>query len=98
MYDRRNFVATGHENFFLTPCRIPPGSNVIGSAGHHALPPQAKETTMGNPFVHVELNTTDIAKAKAFYGKLFDWQLEDFPAGPFPYNKITVGSASRGGE
>jgi predicted enzyme related to lactoylglutathione lyase len=27
---------------------------------------------MANPFVHVELNTTDPAKAKAFYGKLFD--------------------------
>ena len=34
---------------------------------------------MGNPFVHVELNTTDVAKAKAFYGKLFDWKLEDAP-------------------
>ena len=32
---------------------------------------------MGNPFVHAELMTTDVAKAKAFYGKLFDWQLED---------------------
>ena len=29
---------------------------------------------MGNPFVHVELNTNDVAKAKSFYGKLFDWQ------------------------
>ncbi len=24
---------------------------------------------MGNPFVHVELNTTDVVKAKAFYGQ-----------------------------
>ncbi len=23
---------------------------------------------MGNPFVHVELNTTDVSKAKKFYG------------------------------
>ena len=29
---------------------------------------------MANPFVHVELNTNDVAKAKGFYGKLFDWQ------------------------
>ena len=27
---------------------------------------------MGNPFVHVELNTTNLPKAKAFYAKLFD--------------------------
>lgn len=30
---------------------------------------------MGNPFVHVELNTTDREKAKAFYRGLFDWKL-----------------------
>ncbi len=34
---------------------------------------------MAKPFVHVELNTTDVAKAKSFYGKLFDWKLEDVP-------------------
>ena len=34
---------------------------------------------MANPFVHVELNSTDVAKAKAFYSKLFDWKLEDVP-------------------
>ena len=27
---------------------------------------------MGNPFVHVELMSTDVGKAKAFYGKLFE--------------------------
>ena len=32
---------------------------------------------MGNPFVHVELMSTDVGKAKAFYGKLFDWKLEN---------------------
>ena len=32
---------------------------------------------MANPFVHVELNTTDLSQAKTFYGKLFDWTLED---------------------
>jgi predicted enzyme related to lactoylglutathione lyase len=36
---------------------------------------------MANPFVHVELNTTDVNKAKAFYGKLFDWKLEDVDMG-----------------
>ena len=34
---------------------------------------------MANPFVHVELNTTDVEKAKAFYRQLFDWALEDIP-------------------
>ena len=37
---------------------------------------------MANPFVHVELNTTDVDKAKKFYGQLFDWKLEDVAMGP----------------
>src|SRR5258706_15764828 len=37
---------------------------------------------MANPFVHVELNTTDVGKAKDFYSQLFDWQLEDTTMGP----------------
>src|SRR5881396_282665 len=36
---------------------------------------------MANPFVHVELNTTDVDKAKKFYGQLFDWKLEDVSMG-----------------
>ncbi len=36
---------------------------------------------MANAFVHLELNTTDVAKAKAFYGKLFSWKLEDTDMG-----------------
>ena len=38
-----------------------------------------KEKAVPNPFCHVELNTTDLKKAKDFYGKLFDWKLEDIP-------------------
>jgi uncharacterized protein len=30
---------------------------------------------MANPFVHMELMATDVGKAKAFYGQLFDWKL-----------------------
>ncbi len=53
---------------------------------------------MANPFVHVELATTDIGKAKAFYGKLFDWKLEDVPMGPdFTYTMIKVGEGTGGG-
>jgi uncharacterized protein len=56
------------------------------------------ETIMANPFVHVELNTTDVAKAKAFYSKLFDWQLEDVPMGPDgSYTMIKVGEGTGGG-
>jgi predicted enzyme related to lactoylglutathione lyase len=53
---------------------------------------------MPNPFVHVELATTDLAKAKAFYGKLFDWKLEDVPMGPGDtYTLIKVGEGTGGG-
>ena len=52
---------------------------------------------MANPFVHVELNTTDPAKAKSFYGKLFDWQLEDIPMGDMTYTMIKVGDGTGGG-
>jgi len=53
---------------------------------------------MANPFVHVELNTTDVAKAKAFYGKLFDWKMEDLPMdGGNVYTTIGVGDGTGGG-
>ena len=49
---------------------------------------------MGNPFVHVELSTSDLGKAKPFYQKLFDWQIEEMPGG---YNMIKVGEGTGGG-
>src|SRR5262249_18832202 len=52
---------------------------------------------MGNPFVHVELNTTDIAKAKAFYAKLFDWKLQDEDMGEITYTTVGVGDGTGGG-
>jgi hypothetical protein len=52
---------------------------------------------MPNAFVHVELNTTDVAKAKAFYGKLFEWTLEDIPMGDSAYTLIKVGKGTGGG-
>ena len=54
---------------------------------------------MPNPFVHVELSTTNVPKAKAFYGKLFDWKLKDIPnetAGG-EYTMIDVGKNGTGG-
>jgi predicted enzyme related to lactoylglutathione lyase len=53
---------------------------------------------MPNPFVHVELNTTDLDKSKDFYGKLFDWKLEDVPMGDgSTYTMIGVGEGTAGG-
>jgi uncharacterized protein len=52
---------------------------------------------MANPFVHVELNTTDLDKAKAFYGNLFDWKLEDAQMPVGTYTMVDVGSGTGGG-
>ena len=55
---------------------------------------------MANPFIHVELNTPDPSKAKAFYSKLFQWQLEDMPNPAVPdgsYTLIKVGEGTGGG-
>lgn len=52
---------------------------------------------MANPFVHVELNTTDPDKAKAFYTKLFDWKLQDMPMPQGTYTMINVGEGTGGG-
>ena len=52
---------------------------------------------MPNPFVHVELNTTDVDKSKTFYGQLFDWKLEDVPMGDTTYTMIGVGEGTAGG-
>ena len=37
---------------------------------------------MSNPFVHMELNAPDMAKAKAFYGEMFGWEFQDMDMGP----------------
>ncbi len=52
---------------------------------------------MANPFVHIELNTTDVDKAKSFYGKLFDWKLNDAPMSNGSYTMIEVGEGTGGG-
>jgi len=55
---------------------------------------------MANPFVHVELNTPDPEKAKAFYSNLFDWQLEETPNSAVPggmYTMVKVGTGTGGG-
>jgi hypothetical protein len=52
---------------------------------------------MANPFVHVELHTTDVNKAKDFYGKLFDWKFDDMPMPQGTYTMIGVGEGTGGG-
>ena len=53
---------------------------------------------MANPFVHVELHTGDLKRAKEFYGKLFDWKLDDTPMpGGGAYTMINVGTGTGGG-
>jgi uncharacterized protein len=52
---------------------------------------------MANPFVHVELNTNDVAKAKSFYSKMFDWKMEDVPMPTGSYTMIGVGDGTGGG-
>ena len=50
---------------------------------------------MPNPFIHIELQTQDLAGAKAFYAALFDWRLDDLPG--LKYTMIEVGEGTGGG-
>ncbi len=53
---------------------------------------------MANPFVHVELATTDLDKAKSFYQSLFDWKLNEMDmGGGMSYTMIDVGEGTGGG-
>lgn len=53
---------------------------------------------MANPFVHVELHTRDLPKARAFYETLFGWELKDMPMeGGHSYTLIGVGEGTGGG-
>jgi len=52
---------------------------------------------MGNPFVHVELMSTDVSKSRAFYEKLFNWEWENAPMPDMSYTMIKVGEGTGGG-
>jgi predicted enzyme related to lactoylglutathione lyase len=52
---------------------------------------------MPNTFIHVELATTSVPKAKAFYAKLFDWKLADMPMPDGTYTLIEAGKGAGGG-
>ena len=57
------------------------------------------EVRMANPFVHVELHTKDLSKARQFYQSLFGWELKDvpMPGGAGNYTTIGVGEGVGGG-
>ncbi|MBI3439346.1 MAG: VOC family protein [Proteobacteria bacterium] len=53
---------------------------------------------MANPFVHIELNTSDLGKANTFYRELFEWDLKNMDMGPGgTYTTIGVGEGTGGG-
>jgi predicted enzyme related to lactoylglutathione lyase len=53
---------------------------------------------MANPFVHVELHTPDLPRARSFYERLFGWELTDIPMpGGGRYTLIGVGEGVGGG-
>ena len=58
---------------------------------------------MPNPFVHIELSSTDPVAARTFYDALFDWELKDIalPGSPpeqgLTYTTINVGGGTGGG-
>ena len=53
---------------------------------------------MANSFMHVELQTRDVDKAKKFYKSIFDWRFEDMPMGNgMSYTGIHVGEGTGGG-
>jgi len=54
-----------------------------------------EETIMTNPFVHLDLITGDVDKAKSFYGALFDWNLRHVPG--MNYMIVKVGKGTCGG-
>jgi len=54
---------------------------------------------MTNPFIHVELATTNVPTAKAVYRRLSKWKLSDVPM-PSPagtYTMVDVGEGTGGG-
>lgn len=55
------------------------------------------ETEMANPFVHVELRTGNLAKATQFYGRLFDWRLQETELPQGNYVMIQPGEGTGGG-
>lgn len=53
---------------------------------------------MAKPVVHFEICGKDHGKTKEFYGKLFDWEYNEFEGGSMPYALVqAAGEKSIGG-
>jgi predicted enzyme related to lactoylglutathione lyase len=52
---------------------------------------------LANPVVHLELRTTNISRARAFYTELFDWRAETLRAGGGTYLALDLPGVIRGG-
>ena len=52
---------------------------------------------MDNTFVWNELHSTDAPKSLAFFGKLFDWEIEKMDMGERTYHFVKVGGEGKGG-
>jgi predicted enzyme related to lactoylglutathione lyase len=50
-----------------------------------------------HPLVHLELHTGDLARARAFHGRLCGWPAERIDAGTVPYLAVEMGEGPSGG-
>jgi predicted enzyme related to lactoylglutathione lyase len=65
-----------------------------GATRHHLI---QRNQSMANPFVHLELNTPDLAKAKTFYSTLFGWEFQDNDMGTMIYSTFKPDEGPGGG-
>jgi len=47
---------------------------------------------MTNKIDYFEIGSPDPAASRAFYGTLFDWEIEEQPSGPAPYRMVDEGN------
>jgi predicted enzyme related to lactoylglutathione lyase len=52
---------------------------------------------LGNPVVHLELRTANLARACAFYTRLFDWRTESVRVDSGTYLAVELGEGIQGG-
>jgi len=50
---------------------------------------------MGNPFVHIELTTSDVPASRSFYNGIFDWKFTEIPE--MKYHLVDTGTPPGGG-
>jgi len=52
---------------------------------------------MAHPFCHLELGSTDVAKAKTFYTDMFGWKITDMNMGGMTYSSFKPDGGGPGG-